>query len=125
LAKPKLIYDGTCNLCTSAVRVLHVLDQKQQIEYVPSQELDVSVRDQHNLTDIVLQGGMHIITEEGRLVSGALALSEVCRLTSPIGFICDVLAVPEFQRLYGWIASHRYRLFGCKNSCYAVDKVAL
>jgi predicted DCC family thiol-disulfide oxidoreductase YuxK len=114
-----------CNLCTSAVRVLRVLDQKQQIEYVPSQELGVSLRNQYTLTDVVLQGGMHIITEEGRLVSGALALSEVCRLLSPIGFICDILAVPEFQRLYGWIASHRYRLFGCRDACFVADKVIL
>jgi len=120
--KPQLIYDGICNLCISAIRLLYALDRKHHVEFVPYQELRAATRRHYALTGDLLQGRMHLITREGRLVSGPLAIREVCGMIFPFHFICSVFVIPESQRVYDWIARHRYWIFGCRDTCYVIKQ---
>ena len=42
-------------------------------------------------------------------------------LNKPFSFICDVFKTSLAQRMYDWIARRRYRVFGCRGSCYVVN----
>ena len=118
--KPQLVYDGICNLCTSAVRFLYILDRAHELDFVAYQQLGATYRRQYALTDILLQGRMHVIKENGGLASGSLAIREVCRLVFPLKFICDLFKTHQAQRFYEWIAQRRYRIFGCRDTCYVM-----
>jgi predicted DCC family thiol-disulfide oxidoreductase YuxK len=115
--KPILIYDGICNLCTTVVRLLNALDHGWRLQYIPSQELGERLRSRYGLTEARLQGQMHFI-RSGSVVSGAMAIREICRALTPFGIMCNSLAVPQAQQVYDWIARRRYRLFGCRGTCY-------
>jgi len=118
--KPRLVYDGICNLCTSAVRFLYALNGERLVQYVPFQRLSSTVRRRYGLTDEVLQGRMHLIRKDGTLASGPIAITEVCKLLTPFSFVCNLFGNPVAQRLYEWLAQRRYRIFGCRDSCYVV-----
>jgi len=121
-AKPRLIYDGVCNLCAGAVRFLIAIDPKHALEYAPYQKLSPEVREKRALSSSELQGRMHIIQEDGSILRGAAAIAEACRLLAPVVAICDLFNTPFAERVYDFIASKRYRLFGCRDSCYAPAK---
>jgi predicted DCC family thiol-disulfide oxidoreductase YuxK len=116
--KPRLVYDGVCNLCIGAVRFLNAIDRKHAIEYAPYQRLDPEVRKRYALSAGELQGRMHLVWRDGSLVRGAAAISEACRLLAPITVVCDLFNTPLATGLYDFIARRRYRLFGCRDSCY-------
>lgn len=118
--KPRLVYDGICNLCTSAVRFLYVLRREELVQYVPFQSLTSEDRRAYGLTFEALQGRMYLIRPDGSLASGPFAVTEICKLLTPFRLICDVFRTPFAQRLYEWIAKRRYRVFGCRGSCYVV-----
>ena len=65
-----------------------------------------------------LEGRMHIVRRDGSVVSGAAAIAEACKLLAPITVLCELLNTPLAQRFYDFIARRRYRLFGCRESCY-------
>jgi predicted DCC family thiol-disulfide oxidoreductase YuxK len=117
--KPILIYDGICNLCTTAVRFLHALDRSSRLEYVASQLLSLTIRQKYKLTSQQLQGQMHLIRGNS-IIGGSGALAEILGLLTPFGFVSVLLRTRPAEQLYSWIASHRYRVFGCRGSCYIV-----
>src|SRR5208283_5423025 len=107
--KPFLIYDGICNFCTTATRVLHALDLKQHFEYVPSQHLSASARFRFGLTEEDLQGQMYLIRSDGSIVSGPAAVAEIFKLSkAPLRFLCNFLYTRQARRIYVWVARRRY-----------------
>jgi predicted DCC family thiol-disulfide oxidoreductase YuxK len=117
--RPRLIYDGVCNLCTAAVRLLRFLDKRQLFEYVPFQQLDLRLRNKYGLMPSDLQGRMYLVSNAA-INAGPDAITDVCKLLTPFGFVCNLLKTAQAQRLYDWVARRRYRLFGCRDSCYVV-----
>jgi predicted DCC family thiol-disulfide oxidoreductase YuxK len=113
-----MVYDGVCNLCVGAVRFLNAIDHKHVIAYAPYQKLDPGVTRRYALSAAELQGGMQMIRLDGSLMRGAAAISEACKLLAPVTVICGLFNTALAQRLYDFIASRRYRLFGCRDSCY-------
>ena len=118
--KPRLIFDGICNLCTTAVRALHALDRRRRIEYVPSQQLSAGTRRKYGLSEERLQGQMHLIQDDDSIIHGSAAIADLFELLTPFHFMFRVLCTPQAERLYGWIAGRRYRLFGCRDTCYII-----
>ena len=118
--KPRLVYDGVCNLCTGAVSFLHALQGEKLVQYTPFQNLGSDMRRAYGLTDEALQGRMYLIRSDGSLASGPFALVEVCKLLTPFSFLCSLFGTRFAQRLYDWVAQRRYRIFGCRESCYVV-----
>jgi predicted DCC family thiol-disulfide oxidoreductase YuxK len=118
--KPRLVYDGICNLCTSTVRFLYRLQGEALVQYVPFQNLSSAVRRKYALTETALQGRMYLIRRDGSLAGGPFAIVEICKLLTPFSFLCNLFRTPFAQRLYNWVAQRRYRIFGCRESCYVV-----
>jgi predicted DCC family thiol-disulfide oxidoreductase YuxK len=88
------------------------------MEYLPYQKLTKGLTRAYGLRHSELQGRMHIVRCDGSMVGGAAAITEACRMLVPIIVLCDVFNTPLAQRLYDFIARRRYRLFGCRESCY-------
>lgn len=116
--KPRLVYDGVCNLCTGVVRFLNAIDSKHAVEYTPYQKLGTDEMRMYGLSASELEGRIHIIRRDGSLVRGAAAIAEACKLLAPIIVLCELFNTPLAQRLYDCIARRRYSLFGCRDSCY-------
>ena len=124
--RPRLIYDGVCNLCTSVVRFLNAIDNQHAIEYVPYQKLDPDERRVYGLSILDLEGRMYMVGVDGSMLKGAAAITAICKLFAPIIRLCELFNTPFAQELYDFIARRRYKLFGCRDSCYvptAVDAV--
>jgi len=115
---PVLIFDGVCNLCVAAVRLLKVLDKNSLFRLVPFQAIPDQVGFKYHLTTRDLQGQMHLVRADGELLSGPLAISEMCTHICPVTFLCRIFSSIVFQRLYSSLARRRYRVFGCRQSCY-------
>ena len=120
LDQPRIIYDGICNLCTTAIGILHALDRGRRFRYLPSQKLNQTIRKKYRLTESMLQGQMHLVRSDGSIVSGSIALAEICKTLCPFAFIYSLMRTSQAQRLYTWVARRRYTLFGCRKTCYAV-----
>jgi predicted DCC family thiol-disulfide oxidoreductase YuxK len=119
--KPCLVYDAMCNLCTTATRILYALDRGWGFKYLPSQQLSQRMRRHYGLTESVLQGQMYVILPDDSILGGSAAMGEICNSLAPFSYISSLLGTSQAQRLYSWIARRRYRLFGCRDTCYAVE----
>jgi len=119
-SRPYLIYDGICNLCIGSVKILNALDKSGLIRFVPYQELSTSARKRYGLTRNMLQGRIHLILGNNSISSGSLAITEICNLLTPFHFLCNLLKTQPAQVLYNWIAERRYRIFGCRESCFSI-----
>lgn len=63
---------------------------------------------------------MHLIQRDGSVLAGPDALTEVCKLLMPLEFVCKLFATLPARRLYEFVAQRRYRIFGCRGTCYSV-----
>jgi predicted DCC family thiol-disulfide oxidoreductase YuxK len=115
-----LVYDGICNLCIGAVRFLKAIDHEHVIEYAPYQKLSPGIKKTYGLGVPELQGRMHLIRLDGSLLRGSVAIAAACKLLSPFTFLCDLFNTKPAQRLYDFVARRRYKLFGCRDTCYVV-----
>ena len=114
----RLVYDGVCNLCAGAVRFLNALDRNHSVDYLPFQKLAPEQRLRYGLKVSELEGQMHLVRLDGAVLKGAVAITEICKLLTPFLLLCDVFNTPLAKWVYGFIARRRYRLFGCRDSCY-------
>ncbi len=120
--KIAVIYDGACGLCTGNVHRLHRLDWFGCIETVPFQSDEVYVRFP-SLSRSECEKAMHVVLEDGRIVSGADAIREVL-LRMPLTWVLGIfMAIPPLPwllgKLYGKLAPWRHHMGG---SCPARKK---
>ena len=120
--KPRLVYDGICNLCTGAVRFLNLIDRNNALQYEPFQGLGSRMREKYGLNDRQLQGRMHLIRSDGSLMSGPAAITEICNFLTPFKLICRLFSSSLAERVYNFVASRRYSLFGCRESCFVIGE---
>ncbi len=63
---------------------------------------------------------MHLIRQDGSLISGSAAITEICKLLAPFTLICSLFNTALADRVYDFVARRRYSLFGCRESCFVV-----
>jgi len=85
---------------------------------MPYQKLDPDERRVYGLSILDLEGRMYVVGVDGSMLKGAAAITPICKLFAPIPFPCEFFNTPFAQRVYDFIARRRYRLFGCRDSCY-------
>ncbi|MGF1459049.1 MAG: thiol-disulfide oxidoreductase DCC family protein [Leptolyngbyaceae cyanobacterium] len=118
-----VIYDGSCNLCVTLVRLLEQLDQGRQFQYVPMQ--DETTLDRWAITSQDCEAGVILLDRQNpqRRWQGSNAAEEIGRLL-PLGsfFVQAYRALPGAKstgdQFYRFIRDHRYRLFGERSTLY-------
>ncbi|HVU75222.1 MAG TPA: DUF393 domain-containing protein [Candidatus Paceibacterota bacterium] len=109
--RPKIYYDGVCNLCTGLIERIGRSSQADTFETVPIQtELPEGVAFAHANRD------MYVRDESGRMLSGADAVLFIIsryprmRWLSRIGMLPIIHAIAS--GLYRVLADNRYRIWG-------------
>ena len=121
---PVLVFDGECGFCTTSARWLHRwVVRGGSTRVAPWQKLDL---DELGLTEDQCRASVQWVGEDGQVASGHVAIAAVLRaghlVWRPIGAL---LVAPGFswlaQRVYAWVAAHRYALPGGTPACRVED----
>lgn len=118
-----VIYDGTCNLCVTLVRLLESLDKGAQFNYVPMQ--DESALEQWHITPTDCEQGMILLNPDQpeERWQGSDAAEEIGRRL-PMGevFVQAYRSLPGAKStgdgFYRFIRDHRYTIFGGRDDIY-------
>jgi predicted DCC family thiol-disulfide oxidoreductase YuxK len=121
-----VIYDGTCNLCVTLVRLLEQLDRGQRFHYVPMQN-DAAL-EQWQITPDDCELGMILIDQDDpqQRWQGSDAAEEIGRLL-PMGdiFVQAYRSLPGAKSagdgFYAFIRDNRYNIFGRRDDIYKSD----
>jgi predicted DCC family thiol-disulfide oxidoreductase YuxK len=114
-----ILFDGVCNLCSGFMQFVYKRDAKAVFKLVWLQEkageeilqyLDLPTA---NLKTIIL-------IEHGEPFYKSTAFLKIVRhLRFPWPMLSVGVIIPNFirNRIYDWVANHRYRWFGKKEQC--------
>jgi predicted DCC family thiol-disulfide oxidoreductase YuxK len=120
LKTDRIIYfDGVCNLCHWAVKFIIARDKKSifsfaslQSNYATEHLLHANGQDA-NYNSVVYQHGEKIYIKSAAVLKILNELGGIWKLAIVFSLVPPRL----LDRLYDFIASHRYRWFGKKNQC--------
>ncbi len=112
-----VIYDSTCNLCTTLVRGLKQIDRASQFVYVPMQ--DAATLAQWGITPQICELGMILIdnTAPEKRWQGSDAAEEIARLLPGGKGVVELYrSLPGLKwlgdRVYEQVRDNRYQWFG-------------
>jgi predicted DCC family thiol-disulfide oxidoreductase YuxK len=110
-----VLFDGVCNLCNGAVRFILARDPAGRFRFasLQSEAARRLLRDDGRAETIVL-------LEAGKTYTKSTAALRIARgLRFPWPLLYAFVAVPRPLRdlVYDWVARHRYRWFGKRETC--------
>ena len=119
-AHPILLFDGVCNLCSGSVQLIIRRDPEARFRFASLQS-EVGQRYLEELQVDRDAVDSVILVEGGRWYKESDAALRIARLLGgpwkAMG-ILRLLPRPLRDRLYRFIARHRYRWFGKRESCW-------
>jgi predicted DCC family thiol-disulfide oxidoreductase YuxK len=130
IAKPTmphavLLYDGLCGLCDRAVQFTLRYDRDDLFRFAPLQTaLAAAILRRHGFDPAVLTTAVLVLDPELPTERLMIRSNAVLQLLSGLGPPWTVIAAvgrlcPHWirDRIYDWVASVRYRVFGRYSSC--------
>lgn len=109
-----LLYDATCRFCEASSR--------RALSFVPAgamQREDINeptVQKQYSITPQAAQREMHLVNPDGEVTHGGEAVRDILKLSAWLWPLAFLWQIPGFgwvaQRVYLWIADHRYLFMG-------------
>ena len=117
--RPLLLFDGVCNLCNSSVQWILARDSAERFDFASLQS--AVARDA--LRETYPQGDwpdtVILIDARGVHIRSNAALAVARQLGPPWSLLAAFKLIPRPLRdaLYRWVAAHRYRWFGKRESC--------
>lgn len=114
-----VLFDGVCNLCSSAVQFIIKNDPKRRFRFAALQSpVGRTLLARHGLPTETLSS--LVLVENGHAFvrsTAALRIARLLRTPWPLAFVFIVM--PRFLRdlCYDLVAKNRYRLFGKHDSC--------
>ena len=121
---PVVIFDGDCGFCTTSARWLHRwVVRGSSTRVAPWQQLDL---DELGLTEDQCRASVQWVGQDGQVARGHAAIAAALRdghlVWRPVGAL---LVAPGFswlaERVYSWVADHRYALPGGTPACRVED----
>lgn len=117
-----ILFDGICNLCNSTVAWVIEHDRRQRFSFASLQSAAAAdlLRSAGADRSLAVSDSMVLVDAAG--VHGGS--DAVLRIARGLGFPWSLAAVlalaprPLRDEAYAWIARHRYRWFGTRESCY-------
>lgn len=116
---PVVLFDGVCNLCTGTVQFVIERDPEGTFRFAPLQSaVGTELLAEHGLSTDHMSSFVLLADGEVYTKSGA-AIRIARRLGLPYSLLTPFLAVPKPIRdaVYDLVATHRYRIFGKRESC--------
>jgi predicted DCC family thiol-disulfide oxidoreductase YuxK len=114
-----LIFDGSCNFCTRAVRWITTLDRGRRITIAPFQ--DGAARTAVGLSIPQCESAAWVVTPDGRRYPGAHAINVALAVALGLALPLQVYHVPGIRQLqdsvYAWVVRNRHRLPGDTPFC--------
>lgn len=116
---PVVLFDGVCTLCNRTVDFIMRHDRARQYRYGSLQSSSGRrLLEKFNLGEDVLDS--IVVIDEGRVYRKSEAALHVARgLDAPWRFVSMLSVLPRglCDRVYDWIARHRYAWFGKRDTC--------
>lgn len=113
-----ILFDGICNLCNSSVQFIIQRDRAGYFQFASLQgEAGRKLERQFNLP---LDIDSFILIENGQFYTKSTAALRVCKYLDGGWKLLALLRVvprPIRDFVYDWIAKHRYRWFGKRDTC--------
>jgi predicted DCC family thiol-disulfide oxidoreductase YuxK len=117
--RPVLLFDGVCNLCHGAVRLIVSLDGEGRILFAPLRSpVGQELLGRHGLGSDYFDS--LVFVEGGQAYTKSTAVLRACRyLDGPVPLAYPFVSLPERLRdwLYDLVAEYRYDVFGRKEEC--------
>ena len=115
-----ILFDGICVMCSASAAFVIRHDPAAQFRLAAmqgdqGQAICAALGIDPQLPDSI------VLLDDGRVLTGSDAVLGIAsRLTYPWRLLAGLRIVPRGirDRLYGWIARNRYRLFGRRDSCW-------
>jgi predicted DCC family thiol-disulfide oxidoreductase YuxK len=123
--KAVVLYDGSCPLCKKSVAILKRLDWLKRLTYQDARDLEHLPESSIPLEPERLLQEMHIVTPNRKRVhAGFRAFRWMAGRLPVFWALWPLLFIPGVpwigQRLYRWIARHRYHLVPCSDGACAL-----
>ncbi len=115
-----VLFDGVCNLCHGAVRFILERDRHRRFRFASLQSpagrglLEAHGRDPDALDTMVLFDPEAGVFERS---DAALRIARGLRFPWPVLTAFRIIPRPLRDAVYNWIAAHRVRWFGQRDSC--------
>lgn len=114
-----IFFDGVCNLCNSSVNFIIDRDPNGYFRFAALQS-DAAARrlPAHGITPEALES--LVLLEDGacyRRSSAALRIARRLGGAWPLLYVFVLVPRPLRDAVYDWIAAHRYRWFGRRDTC--------
>jgi len=120
---PIILFDGVCNLCSGFVQFVVPRDPEGKFQFASLQsDIGKELLAKHDLPTDELESIVLIEGDESYVKSSA-----VIRIATLLGGIYALLwpfqILPRFvrDRVYDFVADHRYKWFGKKDQCMVPD----
>ncbi|MGF1450293.1 MAG: thiol-disulfide oxidoreductase DCC family protein [Opitutales bacterium] len=124
--QPILFFDGVCNLCNAAVRVVLRLDRRGRLLLAPLQGAAARAHLPEELRDVGEHGSLVLwrpagrdYAEAGTFVRSDAVLEVARQLSWPwkAARVLRVVPRPWRDAVYRWVARNRYAWFGRAEAC--------
>ncbi|MBL9173455.1 MAG: DUF393 domain-containing protein [Verrucomicrobiales bacterium] len=120
-ASPILLFDGVCNLCHGFVRWVLAWDRRNTFRFASLQSVAArSALESAGVSPGSLPDSVVLLLpgEPPRVKSDAvLAVARILGFPWSLAGVGRVLPRTFRDRLYDWVAVHRYRWFGRRDTC--------
>ncbi|HSP63255.1 MAG TPA: DCC1-like thiol-disulfide oxidoreductase family protein [Pyrinomonadaceae bacterium] len=127
-SNPIVLYDGVCGLCNRAVQFLLKRDRHDRLRFATLQsDFAATLLRRHGLDHQDLDT-VYVVLNHGEANESLLAKSDAFLLfTKVIGGVWKIARLgkiiprPIRNRLYDFVARHRYQVFGKYEACMLPD----
>lgn len=124
MKNPILLFDGVCNLCSSAVNFIIKYDKHQIFRFAQLQSgTGKNLQQEFNLPDNIINSV--ILIYDGKVFTKSNAVIKIAgMLPFPFNLIPVFRIVPKtlLDKIYDVVAGNRYKWFGRKESCMIPSK---
>jgi predicted DCC family thiol-disulfide oxidoreductase YuxK len=127
LSRAAVLFDGDCAFCRQSIALLKRLDWLHRLTYIDVRDPAQPLLKAPVLTGAPLTEEMHLLTPDGtRLYHGFGAVRWLAWRLPALWSVAPLLYVPGVpalgQKLYLWIARHRFRLVPCHGGVCTIKR---
>jgi predicted DCC family thiol-disulfide oxidoreductase YuxK len=116
---PVVLFDGVCNLCNAAVRFVVRFDAEGEFRFAPLQsDVGQALLERHGLAPETFDS-FALVEDGDHTTKSTAALRVARRLDGPFPLLYPLIYLPAGvrDRVYDFVADHRYQVFGKKDAC--------